>query len=264
MKTHYEISLNYNDLFKNESLSQVINNLEKLDRISEDVFNRINKNILEKKTKLENLKSRINRASSIINSLETLPQALTIKSKRFYPCKEEYMSTHTNNNSSNSNQDDPFASLGLNSNTLNHTSSSMINQLNYKSIYYDDVCDFSLLRNNPVIYPSSQEINSKPSNHPSKLGKKPDGSLEDVTLCQEILNSLPFFKEIKSDLTITRCTQNLFNKNEIAPEIERVNSVFQFMDKSKVFGEKINIANITNSNNEPRESVLLNTFLKAE
>ena len=63
------IKKNNKDLFKNESLSQVINNLEKLARISEDVFNRINKNILEKKTKLENLKSRINRASSIINSL---------------------------------------------------------------------------------------------------------------------------------------------------------------------------------------------------
>jgi hypothetical protein len=86
----------------------------------------------------------------------------------------------------------------------------------------------------------------------------PDGSLEDVTLCQEILNSLPSFKEIKSDLTIPKCTSNLFHKNEIAPEIDTVNSTFQFMEKTKVFGEKISLHN----HSEPRESVLLNSFMK--
>lgn len=45
MKTNYEISVVYNDVHRNESLSEIINNLEKLEIYADDIFNRINKNV---------------------------------------------------------------------------------------------------------------------------------------------------------------------------------------------------------------------------
>ena len=45
MKTNYEISVVYNDVHRNESLSEIINNLEKLEIYADDIFNRINKNL---------------------------------------------------------------------------------------------------------------------------------------------------------------------------------------------------------------------------
>jgi hypothetical protein len=228
MKTQFEVSINYNDLFKNESILQIISSLEKLEEITDEVFERINKNLLEKKGKLENLKSRINRANNIIASFETLPQALTIKSKRFYPNISQEGSDGT-------------ARYPL-----------------YKSIFYDDVCDFKLLKNVPGITKKSNELNTKPSNSSNFLGKKPDGNLEDVSLTQEILNSLEPFKEITSDLTLRKNVNKLFNTNEIPPVAQRCYSVFQFIDKVKVFGEKIKASP---SEGGVRESNLLNTFM---
>ena len=119
----------------------------------------INK-ILEKKTKMENLKARINRCSQIINSLESLPQALTIKSTKFYPVNKEVFS---------------------------------------RSIFYEDICDFKLMKNFSI---SKYEINNKLSNQNQVLGKKPDGSLEDVTLTQGIMNTIESFKEIKNGMYV--------------------------------------------------------------
>jgi hypothetical protein len=45
MKTTFEVGINYNDMYRNESFSQLISNLDKLDSISEDIFNRINKKV---------------------------------------------------------------------------------------------------------------------------------------------------------------------------------------------------------------------------
>jgi hypothetical protein len=45
MKTEYEIGITYNDMFKNESFSQLISSLEKLDILTDEVFGRINKNV---------------------------------------------------------------------------------------------------------------------------------------------------------------------------------------------------------------------------
>jgi hypothetical protein len=220
MKTQFEVSINYNDLFRNESLSQIINNLEKLDAISEEVFNRINKNILEKKTKLENLKSRIHRCSSIISSFESLPQALTIKSRKFYPEKDR--------------------AVGC-----------------YKSIYYDEVHDFMLIKN-----PTRKQeiiINSKPYNTSQQLGKRPDGGLEDVKLTQEILNTLEPYKEITQELQINK-SKSLFNKFEVDPKMQRCLSLFQYIDKTKVYGFEKDLT--TDSKSESfKESALLNSFI---
>ena len=168
---------------------------------------------MEKKTKMENLKARINRCSLIINSLESLPQALTIKSTKFYPQNKD---------------------------------------LFYRSIYYEDICDFKLMKNflNP-----KYEINNKMSNQNHVLGKKPDGSLEDVTLTQGIMNTIDSFKEIKNEFNLSNF-KDLFDKQEIQDDIERYNSVFQFYDKSKVYCQKSHSEII-------RESTLLNNFMKS-
>ncbi len=46
MKTNYHISIVNNDIHKNECLSEVINNLEKLEVFADDIFNRINKKVI--------------------------------------------------------------------------------------------------------------------------------------------------------------------------------------------------------------------------
>jgi hypothetical protein len=46
MKTTFEVGINYNDIFRNESFAQLLSNLEKLDIMSEDIFNRINKKVI--------------------------------------------------------------------------------------------------------------------------------------------------------------------------------------------------------------------------
>ena len=45
MKTTLGIGINYSDTFRNESILQVINSLELLEKISDDVFERINKTV---------------------------------------------------------------------------------------------------------------------------------------------------------------------------------------------------------------------------
>ncbi len=45
MKTNYEVGINYNDMYRNEAFGQLISNLDKLDIMTEDIFNRINKKV---------------------------------------------------------------------------------------------------------------------------------------------------------------------------------------------------------------------------
>lgn len=110
--------------------------MDTLQRISDNIFERINRLILEKKTQLENLKSRLYRAAKIIQSFEKIPKALTLKCKREYPSKK----------SDNS-------------------------QVFYTSMLYNDVCDFNLVQN--FIQPQ-EDLNTTPYNISSNLGKNPD------------------------------------------------------------------------------------------
>ena len=243
MKTNYEISIIYNDLFKNESLTQAISNLEKLDQITNDIFNRINKSLMDKKTKLENLKSRINRANQIISNFENMSQALTLKSKRFYPVNGAIHS--------NSTDSADFNSEGIS----NSRTKSTLPPYNYQSIYFEDVCDFSLIKVPSIKY--HQDINTKPSNPSSKLGKKPDGMLDDVNLYQDIINTIQPYKEISSDQIFSANTPLMKSTKQETPlELEKMNSLFQFMDKAKIYGEKKSI------HHEKRESKILNNFMK--
>ena len=128
--------MTYSDLHKNNSLSQLISSLDSIHRVSDDIFERINRLILEKKTQLENLKTRLYRAAKIIQSIEKIPKALTLKCKREYPSKKI----------DNSN-------------------------VSYSSMFYNDVCDFNLVQQ---FKQNKEDLNTKPYNVSSLLGKNPD------------------------------------------------------------------------------------------
>jgi hypothetical protein len=164
---------------------------------------------------MENLKARINRCTQIISYLETLPQALTLKSSKNYPENKEVFN---------------------------------------RSIYYDDVCDFKLSKNYNM--PKS-EINNKLSNQKVALGKKPDGSLEDVTISQEIINTVQPFSEICADFNLSNF-KDIFDKNQISEDVNRYTSLFSYIDKKKVFGVKKALQDSI------RDSTIINQFMKYE
>lgn len=217
MKTQFELSTNYNSLFKNEGLSQILTSLDKLEQINSEVFNSINRSIIDKKSRLENLHSRIIRIGAIIKQLEQVPQAITLYSKKFYP---------------------------------ENTESYQI-----KSIYYQDTCDFKLI--NQKFKALQIDLNSNPSNTESALGKSPDGDMQDIQLSQEILNSLPDYKGIKSELTQPNCPK-LFDSEKQDPQTEMLNSLFNYMTRTKVYGEQLE----TQIKTLNRESQLLSEFMK--
>jgi hypothetical protein len=168
---------------------------------------------------MENLKSRINRCAQIINSFENIPQAITVRSSRLYPDKK-------------------------------------VNGMT-RSLYYDDVCDFKLAKNYMI---PKTEINTRPYNQIDVLGKRPDGTLEDVKLTQEILNTIDCFKEVKNEfVSQSGVFKDLSESQEIPSDIERFNSLFNYYDKTKVYGIKTN-TNVIDS----RESNLLNNFMNAK
>ena len=74
-----------NGLYKSETLYQMISSLEKIENVSNNTLMRLNNALLERKNKVSNLHSRIIRINEILSYLESIPQALKILSKRFYP-----------------------------------------------------------------------------------------------------------------------------------------------------------------------------------
>ena len=85
MKADLNIHMNETGKFRAEYLTSAIQSLNKLDNYKDYVFNNINKNISDRVTKLQNLKSRINRIKEILPKLNEYKGALTIKSKKYYP-----------------------------------------------------------------------------------------------------------------------------------------------------------------------------------
>jgi hypothetical protein len=125
-----------------------------------------------------------------------------------------------------------------------------------KSIFYDDICDFKLSKNHMV---KEGNLNTKPYNQQGVLGKKPDGTLEDVTLTQEILNTIDPFKEAKNDFNLPMF-KDLFASKEIPADIERFNSIFSYFDKAKVYG--LTFPNTITV--EQRDSIILTNFINVK
>ena len=85
MDLQLKLHINESGKYRTEYLTCVIQNLSKLDSYKDFIFNNINKNIVSRVEKLQNLKSRINRIRTILPILNERNDALTIKSKKYYP-----------------------------------------------------------------------------------------------------------------------------------------------------------------------------------
>ncbi len=129
MQTQYSLAINNSALFKNEALEQLLTNLDKLDFISNNTLLTLNNSIIERKNKISNLHSRIIRVNEILSILETIPQALTLLSKRFYP--EEVNSFVSKSIFFNEVSDTQFTSNSQNESKIN---SRIANKLSVLSI----------------------------------------------------------------------------------------------------------------------------------
>lgn len=200
MKTEYEIQNTSASLFGNEALLQLITNLEKLDFLQGDVLDNLNRSLNEKRAKLENLHSRIIRIFQILKFLETVPQALTILSKKFYPENiESYIG---------------------------------------KSIYYNDICDFNLASQCLKFKNSKPILNEKLLNTSQELGKQPTADMDDIKLSQDILNSLTQYRGMREKAVITN-SSNLIEHDKIDSQVEMLTSIFNFTTRTKVFGDQL-------------------------
>jgi hypothetical protein len=85
MDAYLKLNLNDSGKYSSEYLTNVIQNLSKLDSYKDFIFNNINKNLASRVEKLQNLKSRINRIRAILPKLTETNDALAIKSKKYYP-----------------------------------------------------------------------------------------------------------------------------------------------------------------------------------
>jgi hypothetical protein len=66
----------------------MVTSLEKLESIKVTIFNRLNAGFQERVTKLCNIKARIIRANQIIASYASIKDAITLKSKYYYPIQK--------------------------------------------------------------------------------------------------------------------------------------------------------------------------------
>ena len=85
MEPELKLQLNETGKYRSEYLTFALQNLSKLDSYKDQIFNNINKNIMSRVDKLQNLKSRINRIRAILPKLNECNNAMTIKSKKYYP-----------------------------------------------------------------------------------------------------------------------------------------------------------------------------------
>ena len=85
MDAYLKLNLNDSGKFPSEYFTNVVQNLSKLDSYKDFIFNNINKNLAWRVEKLQNLKSRINRIRAILPKLTETNDAITIKSKKYYP-----------------------------------------------------------------------------------------------------------------------------------------------------------------------------------
>ena len=85
MDAYLTLNLNDTGKYHSEYLTNTIQNLSKLDSYKDFIFNNINKNLASRVEKLQNLKSRINRIRAILPKLTETNDAITIKSKKYYP-----------------------------------------------------------------------------------------------------------------------------------------------------------------------------------
>lgn len=88
MNSQYEIEINYSNKYQNEALADIIRNMDMLDTITLNQFNYFSQEVNKRKLRIENIRNRVKRLTTIMTFLESLPQGLSFKSKKYYPGKE--------------------------------------------------------------------------------------------------------------------------------------------------------------------------------
>ena len=96
MDAELKVHINETGKYRTEYLTCAIQNLSKLDSYKDYIFNNINKNIAARVQKLQNLKSRINRIREILPKLNECNNAMTIKSKKYYPDNKHHYYQYIN------------------------------------------------------------------------------------------------------------------------------------------------------------------------
>lgn len=96
MDAELKVHINETGKYRTEYLTFALQNLSKLDSYKDFIFNNINKNIASRVQKLQNLKSRINRIREILPKLNEYNNAMTIKSKKYYPDNKHHYYQYIN------------------------------------------------------------------------------------------------------------------------------------------------------------------------
>ena len=85
MEPELKLNINETGKYRTEYITCALQNLSKLDSYKDFIFNNINKQILARVQRLQNLKSRINRIRGILPKINENNRAMAIKSKKYYP-----------------------------------------------------------------------------------------------------------------------------------------------------------------------------------
>ena len=211
MNKNYEISLNLNEINKDECLPNILFSLSKLDNIKENIFYDINKGLQTRIERLQNFKSRINRIKQIISSLNNVTQAMMIKSKKYYPNI----------------------------------------QINFhKNIYLEEdingINNIIISKRNDSI-PNNKKLNSKPLSNPKEnlLTSTHKFSMDNALLEESLILTMEKYNDLSRELFETRFKNiGIINEKEegnnlIYEHTKYTNSEFSFFDKELLQKETI-------------------------
>ena len=107
MKKEINISILSNEKFSQETLSDMVDSLDKLELYKEQIFQNLNNELQKRIVRLSSLKARIARINKILSSFNSIKDTLTLKSKYSYPCQKHnyYIPTVIDENSTKINED---------------------------------------------------------------------------------------------------------------------------------------------------------------
>ena len=207
MDAYLKLNLNDSGKYESEYLTNVIQNLSKLDSYKDFIFNNINKNLASRVEKLQNLKSRINRIRAILPKLTETNDAITIKSKKYYPTSKHNFYKFINL------QEKPEEINNIINSNYNSTNPN-IPKINVK---------------NPCVDKNEKNI----------LGKNPKESLDDCLNYQLITNMQEKVNDLASELYKIRL-QNYGSSIEnplndlVYEKTNYLETSFYFMDKKLI------------------------------
>ena len=236
MEPELKLHLNETGKYRSEYLTFALQNLNKLDSYKDLIFNNINKNILSRVEKLQNLKSRINRIRAILPKLNECNNAMTIKSKKYYPLSKHSYYKYLN---------------------LEERPEEITNLIN---------SNYNCNNQNVQIANVKKPLVEKPDNN--ILGKIPRESLDDCIASQLLSNMQKKVKDLASELyelRIRNMGSSLVNDlNDLVYEkTNYLETSFDFMNK-KLIQKADLLWKIEKSEIDMRQNIDYNQLKKEE